>query len=171
MKLPFWKWSPKRKDMLIFVGGYPYKWRKRSPLQEPTVAMEFTINRSPFAGKLKEITVFGKKTWRSVGWVSMEFVVPDLKLKKCRCCWIWCFSYEFHFFVKIRLLFLFWLGDGLIVFRNYKLWKTAWGCSSNFVGWIGRWVNQADLPLTIVKFRKKLVETNQSLHQKRIEQK
>ena len=57
----FLKKVPQRKDMWIFVGGYPYKWRKRSPLQEPTVAMEFTINRSPFAGKLKEITVFRKK--------------------------------------------------------------------------------------------------------------
>ena len=30
------------------------------------------------------------------------------------------------------------------------------------------WVKQADLPSRIVKFRKKLVETNQSLHQKKL---
>ena len=167
----FLKMVPQKEGHVNFRGGIPLQMKETEPLAGANRGNGVHHQQISLCGQIEGDHRFRKKTWRSVGWVSMEFVVPDLKLKKCRCCWIWCFSYEFHFFVKIRLLFLFWLGDGLIVFRNYKLWKTAWGCSSNFVGWIGRWVNQADLPLTIVKFRKTLVETNQSLHQKGIEQK
>lgn len=77
------------------------------------MAMEFTINRSPFAGKLKEITVFRKKKHDDqLDGVSMEFVVPDLKLKNAGVVGFGVSLMSFIFFVKSQV-FVFSLVGGM----------------------------------------------------------